>query len=213
MTNEEFMSMYEDSLRHGWVTSKIEAIRKKQKEREKQYNREYYRQHSEKWKKKHAYISEGARETEPSFGITPWEQVSPHVYERYEERATKTTDKYAERASELRKITAKYDAAVKEYVKNPTPDNQAMLEYWFNKYSNTYRLQKDDTKKSPSELASEAQRESAVRRRAINERMDYYKQNRSKLDAILDKADIVAESARRKIKKGANKVKKIFGWA
>lgn len=52
MTNEEFLEMYDDYLQHGWVTSKIAAIAARQKERERQYNKNYYRLHSDKWRKK-----------------------------------------------------------------------------------------------------------------------------------------------------------------
>ena len=52
MTNEQFLEMYDDYLEHGWVTSKIAAIAARQKERERQYNKNYYRLHSDKWRKK-----------------------------------------------------------------------------------------------------------------------------------------------------------------
>lgn len=49
MTHEEFKAAYDDILRHGWVTSTVASIRDKQKQREKEYNRDYYRKHSYKW--------------------------------------------------------------------------------------------------------------------------------------------------------------------
>lgn len=45
MTNEEFKKTYHNALRHGWVSSDDEAIRQKQKEREREYNRQYYEKH------------------------------------------------------------------------------------------------------------------------------------------------------------------------
>lgn len=50
LTHEEFMNLYDDSLRHGWVTSKDSAVAAKQKEREREYNHEYYQKHKDKWK-------------------------------------------------------------------------------------------------------------------------------------------------------------------
>lgn len=50
--HEEFMRMYGNSLSHGWVSSKIASIAAKQKQREKEYNRNYYKMHSDKWNRK-----------------------------------------------------------------------------------------------------------------------------------------------------------------
>lgn len=45
MDNNEFMGMYSNYLAHRWVTSTDAALRKKQEERQRQYNAEYYRKH------------------------------------------------------------------------------------------------------------------------------------------------------------------------
>lgn len=50
MTHEEFMRLYDSSLQHGWVTSRDSAPAARQKEREREYNRQYYQQHKDKWK-------------------------------------------------------------------------------------------------------------------------------------------------------------------
>lgn len=49
MTREEFMTIYNDSLRHAWATSKNPETYKKQKEKEKEYNAKYYQEHKDKW--------------------------------------------------------------------------------------------------------------------------------------------------------------------
>ena len=49
MTHEEFMNMYNDELRHGWVTSKDSSVAAKQKQREKEYNHQYYLKNKDKW--------------------------------------------------------------------------------------------------------------------------------------------------------------------
>lgn len=49
MTHEEFMRLYDNSLQHGWVTSKDSATAARQKQREREYNREYYQKHKSMW--------------------------------------------------------------------------------------------------------------------------------------------------------------------
>lgn len=49
MTHDEFMLMYDKSLRHGWVTSRDSNKAAQQKQREKEYNAQYYQKHKDKW--------------------------------------------------------------------------------------------------------------------------------------------------------------------
>lgn len=209
MTNEEFMSMYEDSLRHGWVTSKIESIRKRQKEREKQYNREYYQQHSEKWKKKHSYI--GLRATGNST------YYDPRAGAELTRTPTKITDASAEAIQAHEKRMREIDKKITDLqssidITKPVDAFKKGLELGelINEYGKVKKMRDGITRTKPSTLASQAQIESATRRRGIVTGMNNYKQNRSKLDAILDRADIVIESARRKSKKAISKVENIF---
>lgn len=58
MTHDEFVAMYNDALRHGWVTSKDPSKASQQKKREKEYNADYYRKHSDKWRKKYMHKSD-----------------------------------------------------------------------------------------------------------------------------------------------------------
>lgn len=77
MTHEEFMNLYDDSLRHGWVTSKIASIAAKQKEREREYNKNYYRLHSDKWNRKHTHYKKNVEKT--SLGTkTTWGGYDAH---------------------------------------------------------------------------------------------------------------------------------------
>lgn len=58
MTHDEFIVMYDDALRHSWVTSKDPNKAAQQKKREKEYNRDYYHKHSKKWRDKYVYESD-----------------------------------------------------------------------------------------------------------------------------------------------------------
>lgn len=49
MTHEEFMTIYDRSLRHAWATSKDPDKYAQQKKKEKEYNAKYYQEHKEKW--------------------------------------------------------------------------------------------------------------------------------------------------------------------
>lgn len=49
MTNDDFKLLYNNTLRHGWVTSSDSTKAAKQRAREKEYNARYYREHKEKW--------------------------------------------------------------------------------------------------------------------------------------------------------------------
>lgn len=57
MTHEEFKIMYDKSLQHGWVSSKDPNKAKQQKKREREYNANYYRLHSDKWNRRDRVLS------------------------------------------------------------------------------------------------------------------------------------------------------------
>lgn len=65
MAHEEFLNLYDNSLKHGWVSSKDPQKAKEQKQREKEYNAEYYNKHSNLWKKHRGVsaLSRGAEVT------------------------------------------------------------------------------------------------------------------------------------------------------
>lgn len=78
MTHKEFMLMYDESLRHGWVTSKIASVAAKQKEREKEYNANYYRLHSDKWNRRDRVLSDKYR---PSNLVEQFKKRHPYSNE------------------------------------------------------------------------------------------------------------------------------------
>lgn len=226
MTHEEFMNLYDDSLRHGWVTSKIASIAAKQKERERQYNHEYYQKHSERWKKNSlsrrlaegdedgvtVYSNEWVSRTEaPKSGVTY--KVGKYV--------PKTKNGNPEAEKRLKDAESKLRDAQKELKRNPSSEHlRARVQYYEDEVKGA-KIMSELTKKSASELSSQAQVESAARRRAIVQGMKLHDRDRSKMEKILDKADITIESARRKanitiksarriIDKGAEKVNKLF---
>lgn len=49
MTHDEFVRLYDKTLTHGWVSSKDPNKAAEQKQREKEYNAEYYQKNKSRW--------------------------------------------------------------------------------------------------------------------------------------------------------------------
>lgn len=108
MTRKDFVLMYDESLRHGWVTSKIASVAAKQKEREQEYNRNYYRNHSDKWNRRDRVISGKYR---PSNLVEQFKQRHPYSNEYSKDGVLLGEDQWNSQLKLLEDYDKKYNGS------------------------------------------------------------------------------------------------------
>lgn len=100
--------MYDESLRHGWVTSKIASVAAKQKEREKEYNANYYRLHSDKWNRRDRVLSDKYR---PSNLVEQFKKRHPYSNEYSKDGILLGEEQWNQQLKLLEDYDKKYDGS------------------------------------------------------------------------------------------------------
>lgn len=184
MTNEEFMAMYNaKSLAHGWVTSKEAAKRAEQIKRQKEYNAQYYRTHSEKRGVKNAvmqnkidmYVSQGMSREDASKKVAQ-EASRASIVDRETRKAAQKDALFPESKEMLSRETAIYMNSHPNVSKEDAESaaKQIIFKRWFGD-----RFEQMDLDTRNQKMARTAQNQGAqqkaselARRGAVNQNIE-----------------------------------------
>jgi len=197
LTHEEFMTLYDDSLKHGWVTSKISSIAAKQKQREKEYNQQYYQKHSRRWRELYAYSREKLKD---KYDYSNKENPNNEYYKRTASDISRLKDSQADSMADLavEYLFGGYANAIVDADTNRELANKSFREYdkLHAKYS------------SPSYKGSIAKDVEAARQREMHQLARNAQQKVKNGGDFIDKLYTFGDSLDMSIRKASRKTKR-----